>query len=71
MKFNREQLDALIALPDDKLWEEVVKIAKNYGLTLPDKTPEHAEIEKMRELARSPKINTIEALRMVNKYKKG
>ena len=31
MRFDREKLEALAALPDDKLWAEVVRIAESYG----------------------------------------
>ena len=70
MKFNKEQLDALIALPDDMLWGEIVKMAKGYGFTMPEKTPSHAELEKLRDTVRGTKINTAEALRLLNNYRK-
>lgn len=70
MKIDREKLDALAALPDEKLWTEVVKIAGMYGYSLPKETPSHADLEKMREAVRSDKINMSEALRLVNQYKK-
>lgn len=70
MRMNKSQLEALAALPDDKLWEEVIKIAASFGFSLPKNTPPHEELEKMRELARSQKINPSEALRLVNQYKK-
>ena len=70
MKFNKEQLDALIALPDDKLWGEIVIMARGYGFTLPEKTPDHAELEKLRDTVRGSKINATEALRLLNNYRK-
>lgn len=70
MKFNKEQLDALIALPDDVLWSEIVKMAKGYGFSLPEKTPEHSELEKLRDTVRGKKINVSDALRMLNEYRK-
>ena len=70
MKFNKEQLDALIALPDDALWAEIVKKAKGYGFTLPEKTPNHTELEKLRNTVNGTKINTAEALRLINDYRK-
>lgn len=70
MRFNKSQLEQLAALPDDKLWEEVVKIAAGFGYSLPHTTPSHQELEKMRSIVRSDKINPSEALRMVNQYKK-
>ena len=70
MKFNKQQLDALIALPDDALWAEIVKMAKNYGFTMPEKTPEHSELEKLRNTARGANVNVTEALKMLNEYRK-
>ena len=71
MRFDKARLEALAALPDDKLWAEVVKIAATFGYTLPDKTPPHNDLEKMRDAVRSEKINVTEALRLVNRYKSG
>lgn len=70
MRFDREKLEALAALPDDKLWAEVVRIAESYGYSLPQKTPSHEDLEKMRAAARSERINLSEAMRLVNQYKK-
>ena len=70
MRFDRTRLEALAALPDDKLWAEVVKIADGFGYSLPKQTPPHSELEKMREAVRSEKINVSEALRVVNQYKR-
>jgi hypothetical protein len=70
MRFDREKLEALAALPDEKLWAEVVRIADSYGYSLPKGTPSHADMEKMRSMANADKINMSEAMRMVNKYKK-
>ena len=71
MKFNREELEALSALPDDKLWAEVRKIGVGYGLKLPDRQPSHEELEKLRQIATAGKISMPEAMRLINKYKKG
>ena len=70
MRFDREKLEALASLPDDKLWAEVVGIAERYGYSLPKETPSHTDLEKMRTAARAEKINVSEALRLVNQYKK-
>ncbi len=71
MKFTREELSALAALPDDKLWAEVEKIATGYGINLPNRTPSHEELEKLRQIANGGKISMPEAMRLINKYKKG
>ena len=70
MRFDKEKLEALAALPDDKLWAEVVRIADIYGYSLPKETPSHTNIEKMRNAVRSEKINVSEALKLVNQYKR-
>lgn len=70
MRFDREKLEALASMPDDKLWAEVVRIAADFGYSLPRETPPHAELEKMRSAARAEKINVSEALRLVNQYKR-
>ena len=70
MRFDRSQLEALASLPDDRLWEEVVKIAGRYGYTLPEKTPSHENIEKMREAVRGDKINLTDAAKILSQYKK-
>lgn len=70
MKFNKEQLDALIALPDDRLWAEIVRMARSYGFSLPDATPSHDELEKLRGTVRGANINAAEALRLLNDYRR-
>lgn len=69
MRFDRARLEALAALPDDKLWSEVLKIADSFGYSLPRQTPPHSELEKMRDAVKSDRINVSEALRVVNQYK--
>jgi hypothetical protein len=71
MRFDKEKLAALAAMPDDKLWAEVVKIAEGFGYALPKTTPPHSELEKMRSAVKSERINVSEAMRVVNQYKKG
>ena len=71
MRFDKTKIDALAALPDDMLWAEIVKIANGFGYALPKQTPPHDELEKIRDAAKSQKINVSEALRIVNQYKKG
>lgn len=71
MRFDKEKLEALASMPDDKLWAEIVKIADGFGYSLPKETPPHTELEKMRSAVRSDKINVTDALRTINRYKKG
>lgn len=71
MNFSREELEALAALPDEELWAKVQTIAKTYGITLPSKTPSHAELEKLRQIAIGGRISMPEAMYLINKYKRG
>ena len=70
MKFNKEQLDALVALPDDALWEKIVGMAKGYGFNLPKETPPHGELEKLRGAVNGSKVNVTDALRVLKSYQK-
>lgn len=70
MRIDKTQLEAIAALPDDKLWTTVVGMAKNYGFSLPEKTPSHEELEKLRSMVNAEKINVSEALRLLNNYRK-
>ena len=69
MRFDKEKLEALAALPDDKLWAEVVRIADSFGYSLPKETPPHNDLQKMRDAIRADKINPVEAMRLVNRLK--
>lgn len=70
MRFDKDKLDELVALPDEELWKKVVQIGKTHGFTLPERTPEHSELEKLRSIARDgSRINMGLAMKMLNKYK--
>ena len=70
MRLDRDKLMNMISLPDDELWRSVVEIAKMHGFTLPEKTPPHEELEKLREIARDgSKMNVASALKVLSKYK--
>ena len=69
MRIDRSKLEAMAALPDDKLWSEIVKIAGKYGFKLPESTPTHEEMQKLREMALGANINMADAMRLLNQYK--
>ena len=70
MKFDKDKLNELVALSDDELWKRVVEIGKSHGLTIPSKTPEHSELEKLRSIARDgSKMNIGLAMKLMNKYR--
>lgn len=71
MRFDKEKLNALIDLPDDELWKTIVTIGKTHGFTLPQKTPAHDELEKLRKIARDgSKMNVGAAMKILSKYAK-
>ena len=70
MRFDKEKLEALASLPDDMLWAEIVRIADGFGYALPNETPSHEDLEKLRCAARTEKINVSEAMRYARQYKK-
>ncbi len=70
MRFDKDKLNELVSMPDDELWQQVVKIGKTHGFTLPEKTPSHDELEKLRSIARDgSKINVGLAMKMLNRYR--
>ena len=70
MKLDRNKLNDLVSLPDDELWKKVVEIGKMHGFTLPTKTPDHNELEKLRSIARDgAKMNVASALKLLSKYR--
>ena len=71
MRIDKEQIKAIAALPDDKLWATVVSMAKGYGFSLPEKTPPHEELEKLRSMVNTEKINVGDAVKLLNNYRKG
>lgn len=71
MKLSRQELESIAAMPDDKMWVEVRKIASSFGFELPSDTPPKKDLDKLRELALGNKISPMEAARLVNYYKKG
>ena len=71
MKINKEKLEALCALDDDALWREVRKIAASYGVKLPENTPPHSEMQKMRDATSGGlKMNLSEALKIINNQRR-
>ena len=70
MKINKEEMEKLAKKNDDALWEEITRIAKSHGYTLPDKTPSHAELERLRKtLLGIEKFNLSDATKIINSYK--
>ena len=71
MRIDKEKLNALTSMPDDKLWIEIRKIAKGYGFTLPENTPKACEMQKLRSVVSdSGKLNLADAVKILNEYRK-
>ena len=71
MRIDKEKLNALTSMPDDKLWGEVRKIAKSYGFTLPEKTPNACEMQKLRgAVSNGGRLNLGDAVKILNEYRK-
>lgn len=72
LKIDIERLRALCALGDDELWREVRGIAASYGLNLPERTPPHSEMDKMREaVSGGGGMSLRDAMRLINEYRRG
>ncbi len=72
MRLDRDKINALAALNDDALWEEIKKMTAEYSISLPEKTPPHEELQKLRSLfCDSEKINLFGAMKLLNNYKRG
>lgn len=71
MQINREMLAKMASMDDTRLWQQIRAVAENYGYTLSENQPSHAELEKMRSLMRGDvQISPKDAVRLVNQYKK-
>lgn len=70
MQINREMLAKMAGMNDAELWAQIRAVAENYGYTLSEKQPTHAELEKMRSLMRGDvQISPKDAMRLINQYK--
>lgn len=71
MRFNSERLAQLAAMPDEKLWAEIVKMGGSLGYSVPTATPSHADMERIRGAMTGGKINMVEAMQLLRSYGKG
>lgn len=71
MKIDKEKLRELSEKSDTELWCVISEIAAKHGYNLPRKTPDKAEMDKIRNvLGNTDKINMREAMRLMQEYKK-
>ena len=71
MKIDKNKLKELSILDDAALWQQVRNMASVHGIALPEKAPPHSELEKLRAIMISDKINPMTAMRMLNSIKRG
>lgn len=70
MKINKDQLKGLAQKSDTELWQEIQGMAKSHGYKLPEATPKHEDLEKIRRaLLGIEKISLAEAARIMSSYK--
>ena len=48
MKIDKKMLDAMSALPDDKLWAMLRIVSAAAGLSLPERMPDAAQMKNLR-----------------------
>ena len=70
MKVNKDELEKLAALDDRSLWNSIVQMAKNYGISLSPAMPQREDMDKIRgALSGIEKFNLRDAMKIVNRYK--
>ena len=70
MKIDKRKLDELCKMGDAELWCEVRRIAAAHGFNLPEATPPHGELEKMRNaVSGGAKISLADAAKIINSYR--
>ncbi len=70
MRFDKNKLESLAALPDDELWQRLCDIGRGHGLKMNEKRPAPEEMSKIRR-ALNGELGFAEALALVNKYRRG
>lgn len=71
MKIDKQKMQQLAALSDAELWKNIRSVAASKGLSLPEKTPSHTELEKVRAVMLSDKVSIAGAMRIINEVRKG
>lgn len=71
MKLNQQELKRLSSLSDQRLEEEIRRMAAAKGLKLPGASPSHEDLEKLRTLLSNESgFGLMDAMRYYNDYKK-
>ena len=72
MKIDKDKLAAMLARDDESLWREIRNIAKGHGFNLPETTPPHSEMEKLRcAVGDGSKLSPRDAVKIINNLRKG
>ncbi len=71
MRFDKEKIQRLAALPDDALWAEIRTMLSRHGIHLPDRIPSHEDMTRLREaFTLGEGISPMEAARFIGEYKR-
>ena len=71
MKLNQEELKRLSSLSDEKLEREIRRMAEAKGIRLPNASPAHEDLEKLRAMLSDKNgFGLMDAMRYYNAYKK-
>lgn len=71
MKIDKEKLNKLLALPDEQLWAEIVRVGAGYGFTLPKNAPPKEQIDRLRSTVKGDRVNAADAIRILGLIRKG
>ena len=71
MKLNQEELKRLSSLSDQRLEEEIRRMAEAKGLKLPSASPSPEDLEKLRAMLSDKNgFGLMDAMRYYNAYRK-
>ncbi len=71
MKIDQNAVRELLSHSDAEVWQTIRQIAGSKGFRLPEKTPDPAQMQKLRATLGDPSgIRLGDAIRIVNEYRK-
>ncbi len=71
MKIDQNLLAELTRLPDKELWQTIRQIAGEKGIKLPEATPPHETLERLRATVKgNGGLRLGEAVSVINRYMK-
>ena len=70
MKLNKAKLEALAALDDAHLWQEIRSAAQRFGYTLPENQPAGKDIARIRSaMKEADKLNVTDIAKLLSSLK--